>query len=296
MVIKRNVDSIGSEDMLRPEIKLIQNTGGDQAKAVGAKPGQFFNVTSGEIYTDGFEFVVLDFSIQRVYWGRDVLGDEPPMCSSLNAQSYESVNGDDCKKCEHLCDNAAMVDAKSRREKCTKQYSFMGLLLPNLEPFQFRAAGTSSTAIQSLITRFRYNKACWNADKTGIDFHRFKVSVTAREEKTKSGSAYVIKFGEITPLQDQAFEQELLLTSAQMLGQSVELIPEKTGPGTAASKTFTEDEEATALRDIESATAPTDATPPTSTPAPKVTNVSPPAPSSKPPTPAASKPKINLDI
>lgn len=277
--IKRNVDNIGADELQRPEIKLIQNTGGDAAKTAGAKPGDFFNVTSGEILSGGFEFVVLDFIVQRTYWGRDVIGDEPPMCSSLNAASYESVNGDICRNCERLCDNAGMLDAKTRREKCTKQYSFMGLLLPNLEPFQFRAAGTSSTAIQNLITRFRYNKACWNAERTAIDFHRFKVAITAREEKTKAGSAWVIKFGDISPFNDEAFEQELFLTSAQMLGQSVDLLPE----GEVPAKQIT---------------APTPA-PETQTP--KVNNVSPPAP--PPPTPVENQPAkhakskgMNLDI
>ena len=225
-VIKRNADNIGMGDMLRPEIKLVQNTGGDTAKAAGARPGQFFNTMTNEIYPDGFEFIVLDFTIQRVYWGRDIIGDEPPMCSSLDANSYESVNGDDCRKCEHLLDNAAMVQAKERREKCTKQFGFIGLLLPNLEPFMFRAPGTSSTAVMALLSRFKFNKACWNEDKTAIDFHRFKVAVASQEQKTKAGSAWVIKFGDITPFNDANFEQELLLTSAQMLGQGNILILE----------------------------------------------------------------------
>jgi hypothetical protein len=227
VAIKRNADNIGMGDMLRPEIKLVQNTGGDAAKAAGAKPGQFYNTMTNEIYPDGFEFVVLDFSIQRVYWGRDVIGDEPPMCSSLDANSYESVNGDDCRKCEHLLDNAAMVQAKERREKCTKQFGFIGLLLPNLEPFMFRAPGTSSTAVMALLSRFKFNKACWNEEKTAIDFHRFKVAAFSQEQKTKAGSAWVIKFGEITPFNDANFEQELYLTSAQMLGQGNILISEQ---------------------------------------------------------------------
>jgi hypothetical protein len=228
--IKRNADNIGIGDMLRPEIKLVQNTGGDAAKSAGAKPGQFYNTMTNEIYPDGFEFVILDFSIQRVYWGRDIIGDEPPMCSSQDANSYESVNGDDCHKCQHLLDNAAMVQAKERREKCTKQFGFIGLLLPNLEPFMFRAPGTSSTAVMALLSRFKFNKACWNEEKTAIDFHRFKVAAYSQEQKTKAGSAWVIKFGEITPFGDSNFEQELYLTSAQMLGQGNVLLPEHAAP------------------------------------------------------------------
>jgi len=222
--INRNADSIGPEDLLRPEIKLLQNTGGETAKAAGAKPGQFYNTMSGEIYTDGFEFVVLDFAIGRVYWGRDVMGDEPPMCSSINANSYQGANGEDCRTCPHLLDNAAMVDAKARREKCTKQYSVFGLLLPNMEPFIFRAPGTSSQSIMALMSRFRFNRACRNS-AGGIDYHRFKVAASASEQKTAAGSAWVIRFGDITPFGDQNIEQDLFLMSAQMLGQTVAALP-----------------------------------------------------------------------
>ena len=48
----------------------------------------------------------------------------------------------------------------------------------------------------------------------------------SQEQKTRAGSAWVIKFGEITSFSDVNFEQELYLTSAQMLGQGNVLIPE----------------------------------------------------------------------
>jgi len=283
--IKRYADNIGMGDLLRPEIKLVQKTGGDAAKAAGAKPGQFYNTMTNEIYADGFEFVILDFSIQRVYWGRDVIGDEPPMCSSLDANSYESVNGDDCRKCEHLLDNAAMVQAKERREKCTKQFGFIGLLLPNLEPFMFRAPGTSSTAVMALLSRFKFNKSCWNAKKTAIDFHRFKVAAFSQEQKTKAGSAWVIKFGEITPFSDANFEKELYLTSSQMLGQGNVLIPEHT-------TTEKEDHSPEAVKPVEAAVI----APPKVEPvkAPKINVITPKTPLTQ--TGKSTPSKIELDI
>jgi hypothetical protein len=236
--IHRNVDNIGMGDMLRPEIKLIQNTGGDVAKSAGAKSGQFYNTMTNEVYPDGFEFVVLDFSIQRVYWGRDIIGDEPPTCTSMDANSYESANGDNCRECPHLLDNAALVQAKERREKCTKQFGFIGLLLPNLEPFMFRAPGTSSTAVQALISRFKFNKACRN-EAGEIEYHRFKVTAHSQETKTTQGNVWVLKFGEITPFGDANFEHELFLTSAQMLGQTANLLTSGPTAGEKETQTIT---------------------------------------------------------
>jgi hypothetical protein len=230
--IDRNVDSIGGEDLLKPEIKLVQNTGGDAAKAAGAQPGQFFNTMTNEVYPDGFEFVIVDFTIQRCYWGRDTIGDEPPMCTSMDANSYESSDGKNCHECEFLLDNAAQVQAKERRTRCTKQPGFYGFLLPNLEPFQFRATGISATQVIALISRFKYNRALRNpGDPAIIDYHRFKVSVSSQLVKTTSGSAYGIKIGDITPLQDANVEQELLIASAQMLGQANNLLPEGQSTG-----------------------------------------------------------------
>jgi len=265
MPIERNVDHIGGGDLLKPEIKLIQGTGGASAKAAGGQPGQFFNTMTGEVYPDGFEFVVVDFTIQRCYWGRDVIGDEPPMCTSMDALSYESSDGKDCHKCEHLLDNAAQVQAKERRSKCTKQPSYFGLLLPNLEPFLFRASGLSATAVIALISRFKYNRSCRNPDDPSqIDYHRFKISVGSQQVNTPSGIAYAIKIGDVTPLGDSNMENELLIASAQMLGQADNLLTD--------GKTPVGQRLAEALADPASKIA----TPPVVS-TPKINNVSPPA-------------------
>jgi hypothetical protein len=266
MPIERNVDHIGGEDLLKPEIKLIQGTGGASAKAAGGQPGQFFNTMTGEVYPNGFEFIVVDFTIQRCYWGRDVIGDEPPMCTSMDALSYESSDGKNCRTCEFLLDNAAQVQAKERRSKCTKQPGFFGLLLPNLEPFQFRASGISATAVIALISRFKFNRSCRNPDDPSqIDYHRFKISVSSQTITSPSGTAYAIKIGDVIPLNDANMESELLIASAQMLGQANNLLSE--GNVTTAGQRIAE-----ALADPASkVTAP----PVVSTP--KINNISPPA-------------------
>ena len=105
------------------------------------------------------------------------------MCYSLDANSYENVNGDDCRKCEHLLDNAAMVQAKERREKCTKQFGVIGLLLPNLEPFMFRAPGTSSTAVMALLSRFKFNKAAGTQKKPLSTFTASRWPLSARNRR-----------------------------------------------------------------------------------------------------------------
>nr|MDD4961474.1 hypothetical protein [Candidatus Neomarinimicrobiota bacterium] len=217
--IDRQVDTIGPDDLLKPEIRLIQATGGEKAKEAGAKPGQLYNVATGEIY-DSIEFVVLDIQKGRTYWGRDTLGDDPPLCSSTNARGYESVNGDDCRKCEHLLDNAAMVDAKTRREKCCPNYTILGIMVDTLTPFMLRAAGISATPVASLLTQIVYNKATHNPENPAIiDWHRFKITVSGSEQKTKNGTAYALHFKNVTLFGDPQLEQSMFQQSAILLGQ-----------------------------------------------------------------------------
>jgi len=217
--LERQIDNIDNNDLLKPEIRLIQHTGGDKAKEAGAKPGQLYNVATGEIY-DSLEFVILDIQKGRTYWGRDTLGDEPPLCFSTNAKSYESVNGEDCRKCENLLDNAASVDAKTRREKCCPNFTILGMMTDSLIPFVLRATGISATPVASLLTQFVYNKAARNPDNPAlIDWHRFKVVVSGSEQKTKSGTAYALHFKNITMFGDSKTELIMFQASAMLLGQ-----------------------------------------------------------------------------
>lgn len=218
--LNRNADGFGQNDLLKPEIRLCQKTSGDKATAAGAKPGQFYNVISGESYPAGFEMVILDINKTRTFWGTTEISDSPPVCASEDANSYESVNGADCHKCLHLCDNAAMVDAKARREKCTIGWTLHAMMLPNLDPFTIRATGISATPVMSLLTAMFYNKAARNPkDKSKIDWHRFKIPVSSSEQDTPFGKAYACKFGQVTPFGDSKFEEQVYTMSAILLGQ-----------------------------------------------------------------------------
>jgi hypothetical protein len=206
------------------------------------------------------------------------------MCSSLDANSYESVNGDDCRKCEHLLDNAAMVQAKEAGRNAPSNSGLSGCSCP-IWNLSCSGRGHQLHGVMALLSRFKFNKSCWNAKKTAIDFHRFKVAAFSQEQKTKAGSAWVIKFGEITPFSDANFEKELYLTSAQMLGQGNVLIPEHT-------TTEKEDHSPEAVKPVEAAVI----APPKVEPvkAPKINVITPKTPLTQ--TGKSTPSKIELDI
>ena len=41
------IQSYGPQDMVFPEYRLLQNTGGKEAKQAGGKPGQFYHTLRG---------------------------------------------------------------------------------------------------------------------------------------------------------------------------------------------------------------------------------------------------------
>jgi hypothetical protein len=114
-----------------------------------------------------------------------------------------------------------MVDAKARREKCTIGWTIQAMMLPNLEPFTYRATGISATPTMALLTNIFYNKEAHNpANPKKIQWHRFKIPVSSAETKTPFGMSYAIKYGKPTPFGDAKFELQVFSMSAVMLGQT----------------------------------------------------------------------------
>ena len=151
-------------DLAIPEIKLIQNVGGDEAKDAGAQAGDFFCALTGEVFkgNDGFQIVVTGRSkVERTYWGADheVQSDEPPTCSSTDGVT--SINGDVCKTAcpyQAFTDAPGLLTAEERKGKCTPGYRVMGISLTNMMPVFIRCSGISATAARELNTLLAFHK------------------------------------------------------------------------------------------------------------------------------------------
>jgi hypothetical protein len=229
--LNRRVDTFGPDDHVLPEIKLIQGTTTGKAIEKNGKPGQFFNTVSEEIYPDGFDFVFVDCRKTRTFWGREVIGDEPPSCSSMDADSYVSNDEKDCHKCPNRLDHPWSVSASERRKKCTIGYNVMGILVNDWTPFIMRITGISSQEFMKLLTRYAYNKGLRNEENNAkIDYHKVKVAVSSKQQQTTSGVTYALRFGEFTPFEDKNTEEYLLSFTATILGQG-DLLPEGTTEG-----------------------------------------------------------------
>jgi len=217
MTLQRAMDNYGSEDMIVPEIKLIQAVGGDYAKGAGAKPGDFFFVMTEEVVAGekGFEVVVADLIKTRTFWGRtDIQEGEPPDCSSRDARI--SLDGKSCETCEHKMDNPAAYSIEERRKRCSVGYNLLTILVSDSSPAVMRLTGISAGAARALLTTLKLNK------KINGQVERAVVQVTSEKKKTASGEAYAVHFKVSRLLEGDDAAASLALT-ADLLGKTLEL-------------------------------------------------------------------------
>lgn len=220
-MVDRHMDGLGNEDMATPEIKLIQNTGGDLAKDYGATPGDFFIDLTNEVMSgkDGIQLVIADIIKTRTFWGRDELGDEPPQCASTDALSMRSVYGDDCSTCEHRCDTPGLIDDKQRRMKCLPGYSVLAIRANKTQmPVVIRAHGISAGAVRKLNTQLKLNRQIKGA------YEKVIVLLTSEKQKTSSGEAYGLKF-ELKSLLPDDKAKEFLAITESLLGSEQSMLP-----------------------------------------------------------------------
>jgi hypothetical protein len=182
------------KDMSIPEIKIVQNVGGDEAKMMGAIPGDFYCALTGEkIPGDvGFDIVLSErASIERTYWGpdHDVQSDEPPICSSWDG--FTSNNGDEClTACPYnaFCDAPGLLGKEERKTKCTPGFKVTGISLTNMMPVFIRCSGWAAGAARDLNFMISYHINL----KAGL--YKAGFHVTSIKRKGTSGEAFVIKF------------------------------------------------------------------------------------------------------
>lgn len=181
--------SLGMEDMNIPELKLVQATGGDYAKEIGAVPGKFFVSTTNEIY-DNITVQVMIVTKQRTFWGRTEINDEPPICSSNDGLT--SIEGQSCKgdnahpACQHYRERASM-DKEERRKECQLGYVVLALDTNGM-PLIVRLMGISADTARDLNFLLTSNKAI-RGNRGGFYFQ-----ITSVKKKTSSGEAFMFKF------------------------------------------------------------------------------------------------------
>lgn len=216
----RTMDGLGPEDMALPEIKLIQNVGGSEAKAGGAAPGDFYCTVTGEIIKGetGFDLVVVDIHKQRTYWGRTEIEDEPPICASADAKV--NMQGDSCEQCPYnvRTDAPWAIPAAERRNMCLPTYSVLAIDTRNYMPILVRASGISTQSVRELLTSLRLNKSLKG------EYHRAQVHVTSVTKKTASGEAFAMVLRITDLIADPKQIEALKSQSIQLLG--VPLLPE----------------------------------------------------------------------
>lgn len=226
-IIERRIDQIGNDQLPVPEIRLIQDKSTGRAKELKVPAGSFFNMVTEEVYPD-IEFVIVDIRQPRARWPGSQITDSPPVCSSDDVRNVQSSSGEDCTHCEYRLDAPWAVKPDERREKCIPHYMIQGLLIPHLEPFILRVTGTSSQEVGRLIQRTRSPKLNVRneVDPSRVDYHKFKVAVSVREQQTPYGPTYGLKFGEITPFGDPEIERTVFEETKIAIGRQVTLLPE----------------------------------------------------------------------
>lgn len=223
-------DGLGPEDMAIPEIKLVQNVGGDTAKQAGADPGDFYCSLTDEIIkgNEGFDLVIVAMQKNRTYWGREDITDEPPLCASMDAKSMQSLNGGDCKTCQHRNEAPWLLSPTERRTKCLVNYNVLGIGAADYLPVLLRATGISSQTAKELYTQLTLNRHLIGA------WYKAKTHVTSVKKKTGAGDAYAIKFGKLELIQDKNLLEEFKTQSGQLVGTVIAL-PEGMEPEPEAS-------------------------------------------------------------
>ena len=206
----RNMDSFGQDELAIPEVKLIQNVGGEYAKEqLNAKPGQLY-LTSSEEVVDEMEIVVVDMVKTRTFWGRSEIDEDPPECSSLN--NIESMDGKQCADCDLRCDTPWLLSMDERRKKCLANFNLLAINFADDMPLIIRASGISTQAVRQLLTTLRMNRQLKG------QYHRAVVGVASAKKKSASGDAFAFRFTLKRYIDDKDRAQELLLESEQLLG------------------------------------------------------------------------------
>ena len=216
---KRTMDGYGADELSIPQLKLIQNVGGDYAKDnLNAQPGDFFFPLTNEIIPAGeqIDIIIVDMPKTRTFWGREELDEDPPLCSSLDGEF--GMDGTECKNCPHLHNAPWMLAKTERRTMCLMAFNVLAFQVKDGLPLMIRCHGISTKSARDLMTLLKLNKELKG------ELNRAIVHVTSAKKKTASGEAFMFKFQVDEHLiQDEALAQEYLAETIQLLGAVKEM-------------------------------------------------------------------------
>jgi len=213
---RRSLDDYGPGEMAIPEWRMLQNSGGEWAKQLGEKPGQFFNKITDEI-ADELNIVVVDILTGRAKWGSEI-SDAGPACASMDAKTNLSIYGTDCLQCPDRADAPWSLDATERRMKCCLNYTILGIDLDHdYMPIIIRAHGTSALASRQLITQLKMNRALRG------EYYRALINIKCQEKSTPFGIIYVIHPKITELITDKVKAEELKVESNRLLGAPIPL-------------------------------------------------------------------------
>ena len=230
-MVRRYMDDYGPEDMVTPELKLIQNVGGEIAKGQGAKPGDFYISMTDEVIPGdiGLDIVIVDIPKNRTYWGRSEIDVEPPECASLDARSMRSIFNDDCSKCDKRVEMPGLEkDPTERRKKCSPGYSILAIRADESRmPILFRAHGISAKPTRELNSALKLNRQIKGACEKVL------IHMTSAKQKTASGEAFAVAFKLKALISDEK-SKEFLIETEQILGCAPVLLAEAASVETVA--------------------------------------------------------------
>lgn len=223
---RRSLDTYGPQEMAIPEWRLVQKTGGDWAKSLGAKPGQFHNTITDEI-TDELSIVVVDVLMGRAKWGEEIMN-VGPVCASMDARTNQSIYGTDCTQCEYRLDTPWSADVAERRRMCCLNYTLLGIDLDHdYLPVMIRAHGISALPARQLITQLKMNRALRG------EYHKAIINIKSQEKDTPYGTAFALHPKVTDLITDESKAKELKGESDRLLGMPVSLPegrPDDEGP------------------------------------------------------------------
>lgn len=212
---QRKMDTYNPEDMAIPTWTLLQHTGGNWAKGLGGKPGQFHN-SGSDVIADELNLIVVDILMGRARWG-DELSDAGPLCTSLDAKSNLSQSGDDCTKCPYRLDTPWTTEASERRTKCCLNYTILGIDISDHMPCIIRAHGISALPVRQLISQLRLNRQLKG------EYFRAIISIKSQEKTGRAGTAYALHPKIMELITDETRAGELKAESNRLLGTPIPL-------------------------------------------------------------------------
>lgn len=213
---RRSLDEYGPQEMAIPEWRLLQKVGGNWAKGLGGKPGQFFNKITDAL-ADELNIVVVDILTGRAKWSSEI-SDAGPVCASMDAKTNLSIYSNDCLQCPDRADAPWSLDATERRTKCCLNYTILGIDLDHdYMPIMIRAHGTSALASRQLITQLKMNRALRG------EYYRALVNIKCQEKSTPFGTTYAIHPKIVQLITDESKAEELKIESNRLLGAPIPL-------------------------------------------------------------------------